>query len=492
MLNEYNLGQLGTLTPEDYAQQQQLNRQQQMAQLLLQQGVQQPQGQMVSGRYVPTSFFQNLAPLANIAASQYIGNKADAEAAKLAERIRQGKATAEEKITNLTFGTSATPAVMGQIYNPKGELTKETTADMFNADMSLNPQYKKVGGTDYKPATTPDLAAALRAINDPYSYGAGKELKPLIYKQLMPDPTELERNWKAAQKQGYQGTINDYKNQMSDFQQAELRNQNIRIGLEQNRAAFEGIPTSGGGVSTPTMNQPTMSQPVINQPTSGSPVIRGNAPPVSIAPNAPAYAQNSVTMNTNAGNLPVVPTVNMPGVSPKKQAEMAATQAETLQTNVKNAYTAYPVIKEIQDLLPKSSSGFFQRSFTGATRGFGISTDMSKADAQLDLLAPKLTMLQPRFEGPQGVQDVKLYEAAAGRVADTSLPYEDRMAALGQLKNIYQQYAPNLDWSYSVKPTPIPSSNNSSAAAPSSAPAGVDPVIWNVMTPSEKSLWQKR
>jgi hypothetical protein len=182
----------------------------------------------------------------------------------------------------------------------------------------------------------------------------------------------------------------------------------------------------------------------------------------------------------------------MPGVSPKKQAEMAATQAETLQTNVKNAYTAYPVIKEIQDLLPKSSSGYLQRGFTGATRGLGISTDMSKADAQLDLLAPKLTMLQPRFEGPQGVQDVKLYEAAAGRVADTSLPYEDRIAALGQLKNIYQQYAPNLDWSYSVKPTPIPSSNNSSAAAPSSAPAGVDPVIWNVMTPSEKSLWQKR
>jgi len=470
MANEYNLGQLGTLTPEDYAQQQSLNRQQQMAQLLLQQGVQQPQGQMVSGRYVPTSFFQNLVPLANLAASQYIGNKADAEAAKLAERIRQGKATAEEKITNLTLGT---PDVATELAGP------------YTGKVPMPVAIKE--------GTKPDLAAALRAINDPYSYGAGKELKPLIYKQLMPDPTELERNWKAAQKQGYQGTITDYKNQMSDFQKEELKNQKIRIGLEQNRAAFEGIPTSGGGGGTvPTMNQPTMSQPVINQPTSGSPVIRGNAPPVSIAPNAPAYAQNSVTMNTNAGNIPTVPTINMPGVSPKKQAEMAGVQAENLQANVKNAYSAYPVIKEIQDLLPQSSSGYLQRGFTGATRGFGISTDMSKADTQLDLLAPKLTMLQPRFEGPQGVLDVKLYEAMAGRLADSSLPYEDRIAALGQLKSIYQRYAPNLDWSYSVKPTPIPNSNNSSAAAPSSAPAGVDPAIWNVMTPSEKSLWQKR
>ena len=91
MADGINLAQAGTMSPEDYAQQQALTRQQQMAQMLMQQGQQQPQGQMVSGRYVPTSFFQNIAPLANIAASQYIGNKADTEAAKLAQKIREGK-----------------------------------------------------------------------------------------------------------------------------------------------------------------------------------------------------------------------------------------------------------------------------------------------------------------------------------------------------------------------------------------------------------------
>ena len=58
--NQYNFGQAGTMSPEDYAQQQALTRQQQMAQLLMQQGQQMPQGQMVSGRYVPSSFFQLL------------------------------------------------------------------------------------------------------------------------------------------------------------------------------------------------------------------------------------------------------------------------------------------------------------------------------------------------------------------------------------------------------------------------------------------------
>jgi len=90
MANEINLAQAGTMSPEDYAQQQQLNRQHQMAQMLMQQS-QQPQGQMISGRYVAPSWAQQLAPLANIAASQYIGGKADTEAAKLAQKIREGK-----------------------------------------------------------------------------------------------------------------------------------------------------------------------------------------------------------------------------------------------------------------------------------------------------------------------------------------------------------------------------------------------------------------
>lgn len=91
MADAFNLPQAGTMSAEDYAQQQALSRQQQMAQMLMQQGTQQPQGQMVSGRYVPTSFFQNLVPIANIAASQYIGGKADTESAKLAQKIREGK-----------------------------------------------------------------------------------------------------------------------------------------------------------------------------------------------------------------------------------------------------------------------------------------------------------------------------------------------------------------------------------------------------------------
>jgi len=89
--DELNLTQQGTLPPELYAQQQALNRQQQMATLLMQQGQQQPQGQMVSGRYVPTSFFQNLQPVANMLTGAYMAKQGDTQAAKLAEQLRAGR-----------------------------------------------------------------------------------------------------------------------------------------------------------------------------------------------------------------------------------------------------------------------------------------------------------------------------------------------------------------------------------------------------------------
>jgi hypothetical protein len=186
-VDTFNLSQQGNLPPELYAQQQELNRQQQMAAMLMQQGQQQPQGQMVSGRYVPTSFFQNIAPLANIAASQYIGNKADTEAAKLAEKIRQGKATAEEKIIQQMTGTPAQATELAGPYAGK-------------VPMPIAVQS----------AVEPNLPAALREIRT-NPYGVGKEYTPTILKQMMPEKPGEQLGYELAQKQGFPGTFLDYK-----------------------------------------------------------------------------------------------------------------------------------------------------------------------------------------------------------------------------------------------------------------------------------------
>jgi hypothetical protein len=95
---------MGTLPPELFEQQQQLNRQQQMAKLLMQQGQQQPQGQMISGRYVAPSFTQNLASLANTFVGSRMAEKGDKQALELAAKLRQRYGDELKEFRNLMQG----------------------------------------------------------------------------------------------------------------------------------------------------------------------------------------------------------------------------------------------------------------------------------------------------------------------------------------------------------------------------------------------------
>jgi hypothetical protein len=94
----------GTLPPELFEQQQQLNRQQQMAQLLMQQGQQMPQGQMISGRYVAPSFTQNLANLANTYVGAKLAERGDKQALEIAKQLRQRYGDELKEFRNLMQG----------------------------------------------------------------------------------------------------------------------------------------------------------------------------------------------------------------------------------------------------------------------------------------------------------------------------------------------------------------------------------------------------
>lgn len=285
MADGINLEQQGTLPPELFAQQQALNRQQQMAAMLMQQN-QQPQGQMVSGRYVPTSFFQNLQPVANMLTGAYLAKQGDTEAAKLAKQIREGKAAAEENILKDITG-----------YEKATEL-----AGPYTGNVPMPTTVQKI---------EPNLAEALRKIRT-NEYGAGKEYVPSILKQMMPDPTELERNYQAAKKQGYSGTIVDFKNMMNEAQKQDLAIQRARLGLAQQEQAFNlGLPMGGGG---------------------GAP--SGQAPMQTIAPGSPILApgqQNPIQLGA---------TEPMPRFRSKAEQDIwVATQKEKgkLQAEAQNA-----------------------------------------------------------------------------------------------------------------------------------------------------------
>jgi hypothetical protein len=137
---------VGTLPPELFAQQQQLNRQQQMAQLLMQQGQQQPQGQMVSGRFVPTSFFQNIAPLAQMYAGQRMAEKGDKKALDLAAQLRQrygDELSQYQKMMNPTQTELAGPTPTGSPLMTQNVPDRQG-ANLFAAT-AYNPALQALG-----------------------------------------------------------------------------------------------------------------------------------------------------------------------------------------------------------------------------------------------------------------------------------------------------------------------------------------------------------
>lgn len=135
------MADIGTLSPEQMLQQQQILRQQKMAEMLMQQGMQQPQSQMVGGRYVAPSLTQNLAQLANVYMGQRGLEKANQAQIDMAKAIRQGEIESLADFEKIKRGT---PAVEGGIYGPDNTLTMQTTPDMIGPQGELTSQYRKV------------------------------------------------------------------------------------------------------------------------------------------------------------------------------------------------------------------------------------------------------------------------------------------------------------------------------------------------------------
>jgi len=133
----------GNLPPEILQQQQALNRQQQMAQLLMQQGQQMPQGQMVSGRYVAPSFFQYAAPLAQTFVGTRLAEKGDKAALDLAAKLRETQSKEIEQFGELMkTDPVAAYRLAAQSYVP--ELRATGLKKMQPEDVTLGEGQKRI------------------------------------------------------------------------------------------------------------------------------------------------------------------------------------------------------------------------------------------------------------------------------------------------------------------------------------------------------------
>jgi hypothetical protein len=376
------------LPPELFLQQKALNRQQEMAKMLLAQGAQQnagPAGQMVSGRYVPNSFFQNLQGPVNQLLGVYMAEKGDKRALDLAEQLRKGK-------------EQETQAIMEQL-KPRDVQTQMAGPYTGNVPMPVATQ-----------TLPPDLQAATNLALQS-RFGAGKELLPTLINRALPEPvkptTDIQ-NYEFARSQGYKGSLNDFKNQISPIEKE-------RLALDREKFEFDKSQKGAGKDLTESQGKASAFQSQMVSASNAVNTLEGQGFDPTLF-----KSQTAVKLAGGAAN-PLIPVA----AQQYKQAQdqwseaylrfktgAAATEPEV----VRNNRTFFPVFGDKPEQIAQKAAAREQ-----AERDIGI---------------------------------------AAGRGANLGAQ------AIGQQPE---------------QPT---------AGKNVPAPAGVDPKVWNVMTPQEKALFK--
>jgi hypothetical protein len=293
----------GGLPPEILGQQQQLNRQQQMAQMLMQQGMQQPQGQMVSGRYVQPSIFAQLAPLAQLYAGQTIAERGDKKALDLAKQLRTQYGDELSQYQNL--------------MNPRqSELAGPTPtgAPLMTQNVPDRQAANLFAATAYNPA-----------------------LQAVGMKNLTQSP-----KWEKAELPNPDGSVRkgwvDYNasNPLSTF--VEGGTKPAFTSLEGARFQYETgmrLPT-GGPVGSPT--GAPMNMPAGNMPTGGMPVQAG-MPSGSMPNQAPA-----------GGGMNMSPAA-MSDANKQVFVDVEKRRRENLENSPKVLATINDTLRNVDDLI---------------------------------------------------------------------------------------------------------------------------------------------
>jgi hypothetical protein len=99
------------------------------------------------------------------------------------------------------------------------------------------------------------------------------------------------------------------------------------------------------------------------------------------------------------------------------------------------------LIEEARSNLTNASGGYAGTAVSAVKGAAGVSDKTTQANRKLKLIGGWMVSNVPRMEGPQSNFDVKNYREMAATVGDTTIPIEDRMAALDTLQQLQSKYS---------------------------------------------------
>lgn len=394
------------LGPEAAQSQYQLAQNQRYADIMMQQALMdQPQGQMVSGHYVPASPVQGIAQLLKA----YVGRS-------VADKIPEQQAAAGQaqlqQIQNMF-----SPAGAGGVGAAGG-------AGGGGQFSSLVP-----------PGMTPQQAAFSMMISpDALVKALAANTSPTQTAKLL---RESGINPNSPQGQQYMG-------------------QALEKDISQVLPPGSTLRGPNGMINIPKVPENVGLKFVGNEPVAYS------------VPNAAEITAKNLGMEERAkaagqAGYKIEQTATGPNQTPEfRTVEQIATSATggaplPAKPDVKteNASDVMRLTEEAGKYLPTASSGRLQNIVTGALEVPGISTKASQSDAQLKAIAGQLISKMPRMEGPQSNIDVEMYRQAAGDIANANIPAETRKAAIKTIRDLNEKYAnPSQNTQAPMMPTP--------------------------------------
>jgi len=425
-----------------------LERQKKLADLLQSRALEQPQGQMVSGRYVAPSIIQQLAPLANAYMGRQAGEDVESKQSKLANLIRGQQSAEIDK-----FVSAATPQERLKLsltsQNPILQGVGAKIAE--NEFVAQKPEWKESKKYNSDGTIT-------------HGYINTKAPVPLatfVPQSDQPALTEKDKRDLANKDRDF--------NELSAKDKATLANEGARLNMSAKEFFFNTGMSVGGAPSAPQATPQTQAPQVSPQGLSNA--LRGQPTQTPLMPQQPQ-------MLTQMGQTNIQVPSNLPQ---KAVNELMKGKAEIDITNRDNAIKINDLAKQAEKLLPLGHGSGIGKAAGGLANIVGFPSERNAVDAQLKVIGAGLTASVPRMQGPQSDKDVAMYKEAAGEVGNAGLPMNVRMAALQTVKNINKKYAPDLDWE-KIEQSKQSTSQNKPLQ-------GVDPKLLQFMTPEQKALF---
>lgn len=115
-------------------------------------------------------------------------------------------------------------------------------------------------------------------------------------------------------------------------------------------------------------------------------------------------------------------------------------QEEAQKKSIK-AESMIDYINQANKLLDKASGSLLGAGYSRGKQMVGVSDETTQANQKLKLISGWMVANVPRMEGPQSNFDVQNYMTMAGVVGDSTIPVEDRKAALQTLIQLQSKYA---------------------------------------------------